>query len=55
MSVLVACASCGATFSARRHAGLVRCGSCEDRQAFRLPGSGAGTVVVLDTPGEAWA
>jgi hypothetical protein len=54
MTVHVACASCGETFSARRHAGLVRCGGCEERSALRLPGNGAGTVVVLDTPGEAW-
>lgn len=51
----VACFSCQEPFDARQRAGLVRCGACEDRQAFRLPGVGSGTVTVVDTPGEAWA
>lgn len=55
MSLRVACTSCGETYSALRNPGLVRCEPCEERQAFRLPGAGVGTVVVLDTPGEAWA
>ena len=55
MSVTIACISCQESFDARRHPGLVRCGPCEDRVAYRLPGVGTGTVVVLDTPGEAWA
>lgn len=55
MSLRIACNSCGETFSARAHPGLVRCAPCEDRVAFRLPGVGVGTVVVVDTPEEAWA
>ena len=55
MSLKVACISCERPFDAVRHAGLVRCAGCEDRLAYRLPGVGSGTVVVLDTPGEAWA
>ena len=55
MRLRIACNSCGETFSARSNPGLVRCSPCEDRVAFRLPGVGVGNVVVMDTPGEAWA
>jgi DNA-directed RNA polymerase subunit RPC12/RpoP len=56
MTLKVSCISCAATFDAVRHAGLVRCAPCDERLAFRLPGTGLGqTVVILDTPGEAWA
>lgn len=55
MSLRVACNSCGETYSALRNPGLVRCDACEERLAFRLPSAGAGNVVVVDTPGEAWA
>lgn len=51
----VACVSCQTSFDAVAHAGLVRCGDCEDRQSFRLPGVGSGISVTFDTPGEAWA
>lgn len=54
MDPRVACISCGRSFSALGHPGLVRCQGCEDRVAFRLPASAA-SVTVFDTPGEAWA
>jgi len=54
MSLQVACIACGATFSALRHPGLVRCAPCDDRAAPRIP-SAAATTITFDTPGEAWA
>jgi LSD1 subclass zinc finger protein len=54
MSLEVACISCRRPFDADLHAGLVRCAPCEDMHQISFPSSGA-TVIVLDTPGEAWA
>jgi LSD1 subclass zinc finger protein len=54
MSLEIACVSCRQPFDAELHAGLVRCAPCEDRHAPTMPSVGA-TVVVMDTPGEAWA
>jgi hypothetical protein len=54
MTVAIACNSCARPFDALEHAGLVRCGTCEERSAPRMPSAGL-SVIVLDTPGEAWA
>ena len=53
-AIQVACISCSRTFDAVRHAGLVRCSSCEADQDFSFPAAGV-TVATFDTPGEAWA
>lgn len=42
----VVCNTCRESFEAETHAGLVRCGPCEERTAFRLPGSHPAVVQV---------
>jgi hypothetical protein len=54
VAIRVACIACSRTFDAVRHAGLVRCGPCEESQALAFPSAGA-IVTTIDTPGEAWA
>jgi hypothetical protein len=46
MGLWVACNHCRGLFDAEAMAGLVRCGACMDRMAFRLPGAGPRRVVV---------
>lgn len=49
MSLWIACYTCREPFEAELHPGLVRCPSCTDRAAYRLPAA-APTVVHLDLP-----
>jgi len=47
MGIHVACSTCHQTFPVETHAGLVRCDTCEDRAAPRMP-SATGSTVEFD-------